>query len=236
MVDFSKSVDQAGFFTADVAGAVLAADALCSDWRGVSERHEPGTLAVVEGPLMNLVEPEAQAVFRRAVERLQDRGWRVRSVPLFSDLDRIRALHKALTAAEMAQAHAQLYPRHARRYSPHTRVLIEEGRLADDKTLRAARESMTSLRGSLNGLLVDGGFDAFVCPSTLGPAPLGLTSTGDPVMNLPWTHAGLPVLTLPAGELGGLPLGFQAIGRFGGDEILLTAGLTLERALLFFAP
>lgn len=236
MVNFSKSVDQAGFFTTDMAGALLAADALCTDWRGVNQRHEPGALAVVEGPLANLVDPDAQAVFRRAVERLQDRGWRVRSVPLFADLERIRALHKALTAAEMAQAHADRYPRHAKRYSPQTRILIEEGRMVDETTLETAKRSMTGLRASLNGLLVDGGFDAFICPSTLGPAPLGLSSTGDPVMNLPWTHAGLPALTLPAGQLGGLPLGLQAIGRFGGDESLLATGLTLERALLFFAP
>ncbi|MCZ7669145.1 MAG: hypothetical protein M5U34_19120 [Chloroflexi bacterium] len=31
--------------------------------------------------------------------------------------------------------------------------------------------------------------------------PAGLESTGDPVMDLPWTYAGLPTLTLPAGFL-----------------------------------
>jgi len=41
-------------------------------------------------------------------------------------------------------------------------------------------------------------------------------------MNLPWTHAGLPSITLPAGRAGnGLPLGLQLVGRFGEDEALL---------------
>jgi Asp-tRNA(Asn)/Glu-tRNA(Gln) amidotransferase A subunit family amidase len=41
-------------------------------------------------------------------------------------------------------------------------------------------------------------------------------------MNLPWTHAGVPVVTVPAGRSGnGLPLGIQLATRFGSDELLL---------------
>jgi Asp-tRNA(Asn)/Glu-tRNA(Gln) amidotransferase A subunit family amidase len=42
-------------------------------------------------------------------------------------------------------------------------------------------------------------------------------------MNLPWTHTGLPVITLPAGLAdNGLPLGLQFIAPFGADELLLS--------------
>jgi Asp-tRNA(Asn)/Glu-tRNA(Gln) amidotransferase A subunit family amidase len=50
-------------------------------------------------------------------------------------------------------------------------------------------------------------------------------------MNLPWTHAGLPTLSLPAGEHEGLPLGLQVVGRFDDDERLLAWAETLEPAL-----
>ena len=64
-----------------------------------------------------------------------------------------------------------------------------------------------------------------------GPAPAGLDATGDPVMNLPWTHAGLPTLVLPAGRSrGGLPMGLQLAARFGADEELLAWGIELEGA------
>jgi hypothetical protein len=33
------------------------------------------------------------------------------------------------------------------------------------------------------------GVDAWVAPSAPGPAPEGVDSTGDPVIDVPWTHA-----------------------------------------------
>ena len=51
-------------------------------------------------------------------------------------------------------------------------------------------------------------------------------------MNLPWTHAGLPVLSLPAGKAAnGLPLGLQCIAGFMQDEALLTWGRELAEVL-----
>ena len=41
-------------------------------------------------------------------------------------------------------------------------------------------------------------------------------------MNLPWTHAGMPVISLPAGFAAhGLPLGLQCICGYMKDEVLL---------------
>jgi Asp-tRNA(Asn)/Glu-tRNA(Gln) amidotransferase A subunit family amidase len=41
-------------------------------------------------------------------------------------------------------------------------------------------------------------------------------------MNLPWTHAGMPAITVPAGRAAnGLPLGMQLVARFDADEELL---------------
>jgi len=59
----------------------------------------------------------------------------------------------------------------------------------------------------------------------------GIDSTGDPVMNLPWTHAGLPTVTLPTGSKKGLPVGIQCSARFGADERLLAWAEGFEGAL-----
>jgi Asp-tRNA(Asn)/Glu-tRNA(Gln) amidotransferase A subunit family amidase len=76
------------------------------------------------------------------------------------------------------------------------------------------------------------GIEAFVCPATTGEAPAGLAATGSPLMNLPWTHAGLPVVSLPAGAgPGGLPLGLQLVGGFDLDERLTSTVVALAPLL-----
>ena len=61
---------------------------------------------------------------------------------------------------------------------------------------------------------------------------VGLESTGDPVMNLPWSQAGLPAVSLPlrCGE-GELPLGLQVCGRWQADEEVLAWSQGLEKGL-----
>ena len=79
--------------------------------------------------------------------------------------------------------------------------------------------------------------DLWVCPSACGPAPIGIHATGDPNMNLPWTHAGLPVITLPAGwSDNGLPLGLQFIAPFGADELLLSWSQMIDNRMEVDAP
>jgi len=41
------------------------------------------------------------------------------------------------------------------------------------------------------------GITAFMAPAATGFAPHGLDSTGDWIMNLPWTYAGVPVMSIP---------------------------------------
>jgi Asp-tRNA(Asn)/Glu-tRNA(Gln) amidotransferase A subunit family amidase len=78
------------------------------------------------------------------------------------------------------------------------------------------------LRAELEKQMAQAGIDLWVCPSASGPAPQGIQATGDPNMNLPWTHAGMPVITLPAGRAeNGLPLALQFVAPFGTDEYLM---------------
>ena len=77
--------------------------------------------------------------------------------------------------------------------------------------------------------------DLWISPATRGPAPKGLSNTGNGIMNLPWTQSGLPALNLPAGQSqAGLPLGFQVAGRWYADEDLLAWSIGLEQSLSDF--
>jgi Asp-tRNA(Asn)/Glu-tRNA(Gln) amidotransferase A subunit family amidase len=73
--------------------------------------------------------------------------------------------------------------------------------------LLGKREEMRSALRALAGEV-----DGFATLSSLGPAPLGLESSGDAVFNVPFTALGVPVLSLPLLKASGLPVGFQLAG------------------------
>ena len=71
-------------------------------------------------------------------------------------------------------------------------------------------------------------------PAARGTAPEGIETTGDPVMNGPWTLTNFPTMTLPhALGANGLPIGVQVTGFEEG--LLLEIGKALESAISFNA-
>ena len=72
-------------------------------------------------------------------------------------------------------------------------------------------------------------YDAILTPATLGTAPEGLSSTGDPSLCTLWTLAGMPALSLPLMHgANGLPLGVQLVGFRGDDARLVRCGRWLS--------
>src|SRR6202035_236992 len=68
-------------------------------------------------------------------------------------------------------------------------------------------------------------------PAATGPAPLGLSNTGDPRMNAPWTALGTPAISIPMPVARGLPLGLQLTADLGQDSRVLHAALLLYQRL-----
>ncbi|HSN73910.1 MAG TPA: amidase [Anaerolineae bacterium] len=222
LVFFSRTLDQVGLFTQDVAGMALAAAAVCQDWRDLPPSDRLPVLGVPAGPYLEQAEPAALRAFWQQMGRLAAAGITVREVPALAGIEALNTLHRRLVFAEFAQEHAQIYAQHAALYRPRTAEIVEIGKNVSTDELAAARANIVVLRRELAGLMDDAGIDLWACPAARGPAPEGLHATGDPNMNLPWTHAGLPSITLPAGRAGnGLPLGLQLVAAFNCDEQLL---------------
>ena len=114
-------------------------------------------------------------------------------------------------------------------YHPKTAALIERGREIAVGRLAEAMTGRRQLRKTLTDIMDEQGLDLWIAPSATGPAPKGLDATGDPVMNLPWTHGGLPAVNLPSRKNeAGLPFGLQVIGRWYEDEAVLEWCAQLE--------
>jgi Asp-tRNA(Asn)/Glu-tRNA(Gln) amidotransferase A subunit family amidase len=163
---------------------------------------------------------------------LRAAGYEIKLVHAMPDFEAIRARHNLIVAAEAARVHADWFARFGDLYHPKTAELIRRGQAVSDKALTSALRGREQLRAELGELMAAHQIDLWISPATIGPAPLGLDSTGDPVMNLPWTHCGLPVISLPCGtNEAGLPLGLQVIGGWYQDEQLLAWAEGLERVL-----
>lgn len=232
VIPFSASVDHVGFFTQDTEGAALAAAQLCDDWRSLPTPRERPAIGVPEGPYLEQASDVGLDAFDDHVERLRTAGYDVERIPLLENIAEINERHERLTAADMAVAHEEWYDEYADRYADVTRELIDEGRSVPTAEVAAGRHGRRELRATLEEKMRESGIDLWIAPAAKGPAPRGIDSTGDPVMNLPWTHAGVPTVTLPAGETAdGLPLGVQCSARFGADEDLLAWSHELADAL-----
>lgn len=231
VIPLAPSVDHVGFFTPDVETAVLVARVLIRDWAAPPVRRRP-VLGIPEGPYLSRPSEEGQVHFHATCDRLKRAGFEIWSMPVMPDFEEIETRHRRLVAAEAAQVHEVWFRRFRSLYAPQTVDLIRRGQAVSAAELEQDRAGRGKLREELTASMDAHAIDLWLSPPALGPAPRGLASTGDPIMNLPWTHAGMPTLGLPAGLNGeGLPMGLQIAGRFGADEELLAWGAEIERAL-----
>ncbi|MCS6826803.1 MAG: amidase [Caldilinea sp.] len=229
---FSRTLDQIGLFTQDVAGMEAAASVLCEEWEDVqlSEDDFP-VLGVADGPYLRQASQEALAAFKQQLQRLEAEGYTVWHVPTLLDIEEINQWHRRLVFAEFAREHAALYARFGHLYRPRTAEIFQLGKQVSDAELSELRSRCIDLRDRLEKQMQQAGIDLWVTPAAPGPAPAGLQSTGDPNMNLPWTTVGFPVLTVPVGKVYDLPVGFQMVARFGDDELLLAWAKEIETVL-----
>ncbi|HRO25586.1 MAG TPA: amidase family protein, partial [Promineifilum sp.] len=248
----SPSADTVGWFGGTMEDVALMADVLIPDWtaggrpptavRGesaVGRRPSAVTLGIPDGPYLERASAEGLAHFWQTVRRLEAAGVEIRRVPAMADYDDIYRRHNDIVAYEAARTHARWFDAYREQHHPKTAELIERGRTISEAGYRRALDGRARLRDELHGLMDAHGLDLWIAPAAVGAALPGLESTGDPVMALPWTHAGLPAVSLPAGtDAAGWPMGLQVVGRFGKDEELqaLTARLPVDNGYFGRSP
>lgn len=232
VIPLSPSLDHVGFFVPDVESAIYAARVLYTDWDEPTLPLKKPRVGIPDGPYLQSVSPESLAHFENVYTVLENAGYEVQHISILSDFQSVRDRHDVIMSAEAAQVHAEWFGQYETLYSPRFTELIQRGKQVADNQLHDALTARDHFRAEIRRTFLDHNIDLWVAPSTIGPAPRGLDSTGDPVMNLPWTQAGLPVINLPAGKsLEGLPLGLQMVANWYKDESLLFWAKDLENIL-----
>lgn len=220
---YSVSVDTVGFFVPDVADIALVAPVVVDGWISVTPITPAvrPVLGVPEGAYLAQAGAVALAAFEEQITRLVAAGYTVRRVPVLADITAINQSQWRMNMGELARVHAPWFAAHEDAYRASTVALIRTGQQVSDAEIAAGRVSRERVRGELESAMRAHDIDLWICPPATGPAPEGITSTGDPIMNLPWSHTGMPALSVPAGTLNGLPLGLQLVGAANADESLV---------------
>ncbi|WP_399086640.1 amidase [Streptomyces sp. BBFR2] len=227
------SFDTVGWYAQDVAGVTLAASALCDGWpSGPPPSGPPPVLGVPVGPYLRRADDEALAALRAQQVVLRRAGYPVVEVPVMEDFEEIVTQLFTMNRYEVARAHTEWYARFGDLYREQTANALHEGHAVTDAAYARARQRRTEFRARLEAARQAAGVDLWISPAATGPAPFGLSSTGTSVMCLPWSNAGLPSVSLPAGRAAnGLPLGLQLVGPPGSDPVVLAWAAGVEEAL-----
>jgi Asp-tRNA(Asn)/Glu-tRNA(Gln) amidotransferase A subunit family amidase len=207
------------------------ASVLLDNWKSEPTERKP-TLGIPEGPYLDSASDQARTWFSTICDSLARAGYELRRVPIMPDFQEVRDRHDVIMSAEAAQVHSNWFDKYVDLYSSKFTELIQRGQSITDSQLQNAFAARDAFREQLTKTMNDNNIDLWISPPTIGPAPKGLDSTGDPIMNLPWTQIGFPAINLPSGKTeDGLPMGFQVVGKWNADETLLTWAEDLEKVV-----
>jgi Asp-tRNA(Asn)/Glu-tRNA(Gln) amidotransferase A subunit family amidase len=239
----SRALDHVGVFARSVGDAALLAEVLAGfdeedpDTRPVarppfvdvaaSEPPLPPRFAFVRTPAWKHAEEVTGAAFAELVEAL---GEQVSEVEIGQDFERVYDMHRTIMEVEMAHNLHRDFEQGGESLSEVLRALIERGRKALAVDYTRALAGSAPLNDALEGVFDE--YDAILTPSAPGPAPRGLSTTGNPAFCTLWTYLGTPAVSLPLlNAENGLPIGVQLVGRRGNDARLLRTANWLVKTL-----
>ena len=220
VLPFARSLDTAGLFT-------QTADDMQLLWSRIGHADAAAKRVLAVPSVMPTVDSVMQAAFHRAIGRLSSH-FHVEIIdmpPAFADL---APAVKLINTYEGARTHELRWREHGEVIGVKLAALVAEGLRISPDHYRAARGTMADARREFTSFLRH--YPVLLTPSAPGPAPEGLTSTGDPIMNLPWTALGLPAISIPM-PVPGLPLGLQLVSESNSDSALLALAVEVESLL-----
>lgn len=234
MKNFAPSLDTVGLFAAGVEDVALLASLLTGRDLALSSESpslDPAGIRVglyrcaqLEG-----ADPEMRDALSRSADLAANAGFDVGEIGEPEAMAQARDAHRTIQDYEAGLACGPDLARHRNQLSPVLIQTLERGQAISPSEYDAARKLAKRGRGATRALF--GEVDILLTPSAPGAAPLGLETTGDPRFNKLWTLMGTPAVNIPGfRDNAGMPLGIQAVARFGQDRQLLGAAAMLERA------
>jgi aspartyl-tRNA(Asn)/glutamyl-tRNA(Gln) amidotransferase subunit A len=225
------SLDHVGFFSRSVEDLELMLDVTAESSIERPSLHRPVRLGIVRQFFYEKASSETRAAIDAVAGKLESASFQVEEVALPDIFGAAQAALRVIVRSEAASNHAELFPEHRESYGRKIRALVETGMLLDAASYVRARRIRRKYQREMARILER--FDVIMTPAAIGTAP-DLNSTGDPVMNSPWTLADVPIVTLPCAiGANGLPLGVQLSAAPLQEGLLLAVAKAIEAVINF---
>jgi Asp-tRNA(Asn)/Glu-tRNA(Gln) amidotransferase A subunit family amidase len=242
---FCWTLDHVGLFTRSVADAAILLGVLAGhdpqdpstskepvpDYtRSGRPPRKPPRIGVVRAFFEEKSEEQVWSHTEKTMARLEKAGARIDEVEMPPSFSAVQDAHRIIMRVEGAAFHEKLFEQNQEKYRPKLRELIQIGLLIPGVDYLRAHRIKRLFRRDMAEVMQK--YDCLLTPSISSPAPQGLSSTGNPWFQVPWSLSGLPAINLPSGlSKEGLPLGIQLIGGAFEEGKLLAVARWCEKVL-----
>src|SRR6266567_8079746 len=227
------SLDHVGILGRSVADLEVMLDAMSESAVERTRRSKAYRIGIIRDYFYAHATEEARSLNDALANKLGGAGFQIEEAHLPAIFEVAPATLRTIIRAETASVHEQVFPPNRHLYGPKIRAVVETGMLIDASDYVRARRIRRKYQSEMAKLFER--FDALMTPAAPGTAP-DLSTTGDPVMNGPWTLADFPAMTLPhALSANGLPIGVQLSGPPLQEGLLLELAKAVEAVIGFQA-
>ena len=221
MLILSKSLDTLGLFTHTPADMIALWNALGHP-TGAQEQFSFGACEPIPD-----CEPEMARAFQQTVTQLRNSGIRVQPIDIRDQLKKLDEANDVEMFYEGARANEARLKEFGDRLDQPLANLVRDGLKIPTEKYDGAQRFIADSRNKFAEIFKS--TPVILTPAAPGPAPLGLSTTGDPRMNAPWTALGTPAVSIPMPVGDNLPLGLQLTADLGQDARVLQAALQLQQ-------
>lgn len=220
MLILSKNSDTLGLFTSTSADMIAL-------WNAMGKpTGAPEQFAFAACEPTPDCEPEMAHAFQQSLALLRKSGLTVKSIDIREQLKKLDDASNTEVFYEGARANEARLKEFGDRLDQPLANLVRDGLKMPVEKYNEARQYLADSRTKFAEIFKS--TPVILTPAAPGAAPLGLSTTGDPRMNAPWTALGTPAITIPMPIADGLPLGLQLTADLGQDARLLQAALLVQ--------
>jgi Asp-tRNA(Asn)/Glu-tRNA(Gln) amidotransferase A subunit family amidase len=174
------------------------------------------------------VEPEMERAFQQSISILRKTGISLQSINISAIMSELLDAQQTVSVFEGARLHQQRFQTYGDRLGQIATV-VRDGLQISETRYEESRRSIA--RGRTRMAEIFETTPVILVPAATGPAPRGLSYTGDASMNAPWTALGTPAISLPMPVAAGFPLGLQLTAAPSQDARVLRTAVRLHRIL-----